>query len=152
MNGGLHLTPIGSVSAARGRIVSAVDFDHFAGLILHYVGAGHEITVAQAHFASGRQPIKLFGRILAKVVLLDVEHTRKRHFTRAGARVLGIVDGVHLLDIVFGIVVDHNLQRPQHGHHAWRTLIQILAQKMFEHRELDGAIGLGYSGGVAEIA
>ena len=44
-----------------------------------------------------------------------------------GRRILRVVDGVELLDLALGIVLDHHLQRPQHGHHARRALVQVLA-------------------------
>ena len=86
MDGGFHLAPVGRVAAARCRIVGAMNFDHFAGLrILHHAGAGDEVAVAQPHFAAGRQPEILLGRIFAEIVLLDVEHARKGHL-RASRR------------------------------------------------------------------
>ena len=69
-----------------------------------------------------------------------------------GARVFGIVDRLHLFHLAFGIVVDHHAQRAQHGHHARRALVQILAQEIFEQRKLGGAVGLRYAHAAAEIA
>ena len=152
VDGGFHPAAIGRVAAARGRVIGAVHFHHFAVLVLHHAGAGDEIGVAQAHFAAGREAEILLGRIFAEIVLLDVEDFGKRHLARAGGGVFGIVDGLHLLDLALGIVVDHHAQRPQHGHHARRALVQVFAHVVFQQPEFDDAVGFRYADGAAEVA
>ena len=66
--------------------------------------------------------------------------------------VFGVVDGVHLFDLTLGIVVDDDLQRTQHGHHARRALVQVFADEVFEHGQFDDAVGLRDADGGAEIA
>jgi hypothetical protein len=70
----------------------------------------------------------------------------------AGAFVLGIIDRVDFLNLTFRIVVDHDFQRPQHGHHARGALVQVFADEVFEHRKFERAIGLGNPNGRTEIA
>ena len=59
---------------------------------------------------------------------------------------------VHLFHVALGIVIDHNLQRVQHGHHAGRALVQILADEVLQHRQFDDSVGARDSGRGDEIA
>src|SRR3712207_6965819 len=54
------------------------------------------------------QAKELLGRILAKVVLLDVQHAGEGHLPAAHRLVFRIVDGFQLLDFLFGIVGDNH--------------------------------------------
>ena len=51
-------------------------------------------------------------------------------------RIFRIVHRFHLLHLAFGIVLDHHAQRAQHRHHAQRALVQILADEVFEQRQV----------------
>ena len=94
------LRPSGRVTAARGRVVSAVDFDDFAGCSsFTTLVALDEVAVAQAHFAARRQAEDILRRHLLKVVLLDVEHSARRALCAYPRGVFGIVDGLQLLDL-----------------------------------------------------
>src|SRR6202044_466291 len=77
VNGRLDLASIGSVAAARGWVVSTVPLNHFSLVVLDHALRRNEEAVAQAHLAPRRQAVVLLRRILAKIVLLDVEHLRK---------------------------------------------------------------------------
>ncbi len=121
-------------------------------LVLDHAGALDEIGVAQAHFAAGREAEEFLGRIFAEILLLDVEHLGEGHFARAGGGVFGIVDGVHLFGLVFGIVVDDHLERAQDGHDAGRAFVEVFADEVFQAAEFDGAVGLGEADGGAEVA
>ena len=86
-----------------------MNFDDFAFLVLDHARAGHKVAVAEADLATRRQTKILGRRNFAEVVLLDVEHARERDLAASGGCVFGIVDRVHFLGLVFGIVVDHDL-------------------------------------------
>ena len=42
-----------------------------------------------------------------------------------------------VLDLALRIVLDHDLQRAQHGHHARRALVQVLAHAVLEQGDVD---------------
>ena len=63
---------------------------------------------------------------------------------------LRMVDRFELFDLPFGIVRDHDLQRPQHGHHARCPLVQIVANRVFEPRHVDRAVELRDADALAE--
>ena len=139
---GFHFASIGRIAAAGCGIICAVNFNHLAVPVLNDVCTGNEIAITQSHFTSWRQTIKLLWRILAEVVAFNIQNARERDFPRARAGVFRIIDRVHLLDLAFWIIVDYEFQRTQHGHYARHTFVEILAEEMLEHRQLDGAIRL----------
>ena len=108
-----------------------------------------EVRVAQAHLGAGREP-EVLGRRIAEIVLLDVKHARERHLARAGRRVLGVVDRVELLDLALGVVVDHHLEGPEHGHARGAT-IEVLAQGVLEERDVDETCRLVDADALAEV-
>ena len=70
---------------------------------------------------------------------------------RARSGVFRIVDGFHLLDKIFRVVIDYYSQRVKHGHHALRALIQVFSDVMFQQPELNGTVGFRNTNGRAEI-
>ena len=68
------------------------------------------------------------------------------------AAIFGIVDGLHLFDLAFGVVIDDDLERAQHGHHARGALVEVFADEVFEAAEFDDAVGFGDADGGAEVA
>jgi hypothetical protein len=79
-----------------------------------------------------RESEVLGRRRVAKVVLLDVEHARERHLAAPGRWILRVVDRFHLLDLALGIVLDHQLERPQYGQPSLGAAIEIFAQAVLE--------------------
>ena len=152
MDGRLHLASIGSVAAAGGGVVGAVDLDYFSLVVLHHTLRGNEIAVAEPYFAAGRQAVVLLGRVFAEIVLLDVEDFGEWHFALAGTFVFGIVDGIDFFGLTLRIVIDHDFQRAQNGHHAWRALVEVLANVVLEHGQFERAACFRYADGGAEIA
>ncbi len=63
-----------------------------------------------------------------------------------------MIDGVELLHLPFGVILDHDFQRLQHRHAAQRGLVERLAHRKFEHPDIDHAIGLGDADAFDEIA
>jgi hypothetical protein len=68
-----------------------MDLNDFSRVILYDAGAGDEVSSAQSHFLSRKQPEELFRRILAEIILLDVEAARERHLPGPGIRILRII-------------------------------------------------------------
>src|SRR5213593_2178136 len=67
MNGRFDLAPIGRrISTSRCGVISAMNLDHFALLILHYIRAGDEVAIPQPDLAPWRQAVILLGRNLRK--------------------------------------------------------------------------------------
>ena len=54
-----------------------------------------------------------------------------------------MIDRLELLDLPLRIVLDHDLQWPQHRHAPQRGAIELLANAIFEHADIDDAVGLG---------
>ena len=50
------------------------------------------------------------------------------------------------------VVLDHHAQRAQHGHHARRALVEILADGVLEQRDVDQVLALGDADALAERA
>ena len=67
-------------------------------------------------------------------------------------RIFGIVDRVQLFDLAFGIILDHDFERPQHRHHARRALVQIFADAVLQHGDIDRAVALGHADALAKRA
>ena len=95
MEGGLGAPAVGRVAAAGRGVVGAAELDDLArGRILDDLGAGDEVGVAEPDLAARGEAEELLGRVLQKIVALDVELARERDLARSRRRVLGIVDAV----------------------------------------------------------
>src|SRR5690349_1832036 len=152
MDRGFYFAAVWRISAARCRVICTVHFRNLPFFILDYASAGYEVSITQAHLASGRKAEVLLGRIFAEIILLDIEDARKRNLARASTGIFWIVDGVHLLVLIFWIVVNNDLQWTQDGHCAWRAFVQILSNEMFQHGEFEDAVSLGNPNGCAKIS
>jgi hypothetical protein len=75
-----------------------------------------------------------------------------RKALESGIRVIGMVDRLQLLDLAFGIILDHDFQRPQHCHAAQRRLVEVLPDAELEHADIDHAVGLGHADALDEFA
>ena len=149
----LHLAPVRRrVAALGGGIVGAPQLDHLALGVLHGLPARDEVGVAQPHLLARRQSEELLGRVLHEVVALDPQLAREADLARARACVLRVVDGFQLLRLALRIVLDHHLERPQHGHAPQRAFVERLAHRELEHAGIDHAVGLGDADALDEIA
>ena len=63
-----------------------------------------------------------------------------------------MIDGIELFALPFRIILDHDLERPQHGHAPRRGLVEIFAHRIFEHADVDDAVGLGDADALDEVA
>ncbi len=148
-----HLPATRRQTAARLGIVAAAQLDDGAGdRILHDALALDDVRVAQADLATGREPEEFARRLLHEVVLLDVELARERQPPRTCRGVFRIVHGLELFDPVVGVVLDDDLERVQHGHDARGAAIQVLADAVLEHRDVDDAVALRHADAVAKRA
>ncbi len=136
----------------RLRIVRAAQLDDGARRVLHDALAFQDVGIPQAHLAARRQPEELLRRRLHEVVVLDVEHARERDAAGPGGRVLRVVDRVDVLDAPFRIVLDDDLERPQHRERAQRAAVEILAHGVLEQRDVDDVLFLGDADARAEVA
>src|SRR5262249_35776614 len=62
-----------------------------------------------------------------------------------------MVDGLELLALSLGIVLDHDLERPQHRHATLGDAVEHLAYRELEHTDIDHAVGLGDADALDEI-
>src|SRR5262249_43198196 len=100
MNGTLDLASIRCPPTPRSGIVSTAEFDYLPGsLVLHHPGAGNVVRIPQTHLTARGEAEELPGRVLAKIVALNVEYTRERHLARAHADVFGIIHGLHVFHL-----------------------------------------------------
>src|ERR1700722_18286059 len=143
MHGRLDLAAIRRIAAFGGGIVDAAQFGDLTRSVLHHFATLDEISVAQPHFGARRQPEELLGRIFHEVVLLDVEFAAKRDFTRAGGRIVRVIDGFELFRPAFRVILDHHLERPQYRHAPQRRLVEKFADAELQHADIDDAVGLG---------
>ena len=87
MNRAFHFTVGLRHAAACVGVVGAADLADFAGLfIFGYTRALDDVSGAETDFGARRKPVELLGRILAKIILLDIELAAKGDFPRARRR------------------------------------------------------------------
>src|SRR5262249_55875591 len=109
---------VGRIASASFRIVSAMEFDYLAFLILYHVCASYVVSMFETHFAS-RQRAKIFlRRVFAKIVAPDVDHTPTRKLAAPLVLVLGFVNSLTLLDFVLRVFADDRLGGVHHRHYA----------------------------------
>src|SRR5579884_276973 len=153
VDGRLHLAIVRRVAALGRRVVGAVQRENLAGFfVLGDADALDEIGVAQPYFPAGSQAKVIFRRIFTEILLLDIQLFRERNFARSGAGVFGIVDGVELLDLAFGIIVDNHLQRSQNTENARSAAVEIVTHTVFQPANVDDSVELGDADLLAEIA
>jgi hypothetical protein len=63
-----------------------------------------------------------------------------------------MIDGLQLFDVVFGKILDYELERPQDGHAPLGRLIETVADRVIEHGEIDDAVGFGHADAPNEVA
>src|SRR5690349_18292771 len=98
------LASVGSIAAARGRIIGTYQLDDLACCIFHCLTAGDQIAIPQSNLPPGRKAVETPGRVFHKILSLDVELAPEGNAARTGSWVLGIVDRNQLLGDPDGIV------------------------------------------------
>jgi len=153
VQGGLDLAAVRGIAAFGGRIVGAAQFHNLAaGRISNHLLAGDEIGVAQAHLAARRQAEEFLGRVLQKIILLDVDLPGKGHGTGAHIRIFGIVHRLKDFRFAPGIIFDHHLQGPQHPHDPRCPAVEVFADAVLQQGDVHRGIGLGHTDALAKIA
>src|SRR5262249_36105436 len=148
-----HLAAVRGIAAARRRVVRAAQLDDLPrGGGLYDADALDEVGVAQPHFLAGCQAGITLWRILAEVVLFDVQDPGEGALAGAGRGVFRIVDGFHFLDLALGVVLDHHAERAQHGEHPRGPLVEVVAEAAFQDAEVDDAVILGHADALTERA
>ena len=105
----------------------------------------YDIGILQAHLAVGFQTEVLLGRILHKVGALDIHLTGERNAAERAVGLLGIERRVEPFHFALFPVVNHQLNRVNHGHVAVRAAVQVVADAPFEQREVDDVVALGHA-------
>src|SRR5260370_37039517 len=134
------LSSVGSIAAARRRIIGAYQLYDLPCRIFHCLAAGDQIAVAQSYLAPRREPVEAPGWVFHKILSFDVDLACEGNAARTGSGVLGIVDCRQLLDNPNGIIVDYELQWAQHPHPALRGLVQAIADRLLEHCDIDNTV------------
>ena len=121
----------GHAATALGVVGGVYACDVALGILLYALGgvfvALDDVGVLQAHLLAGTKAHELLATVLHEVLALDVEFTREADDVCAGVLVLGVVDGLHLLHLSFGIVVDDEAHGVYHGANAQSTAVEVLA-------------------------
>ena len=152
VNSTLDLTPALNSAAFGLRVVGAAQLHDITVGVLNGFFALDDVGVAQTYFATGREAEKFLRRVFFEIILLDVQHARKRHRTRAGAFVFRVVDGDQFFHLTFGIILNDQFKRSQHCHDARRQFVQILAYAVLQHRYIHHAVTLGHADEITEVA
>ena len=151
VEGRLDLAAVRSVAAPRGRVVAAAELDDLArGRVLDDLLALDKVGVAEADLPARGQPEELLGRVLHEILALDVQVAREGDLAASGGRILGVVDGVELLDPALGVVDKDDPERTQDGHHPGGGPVELLAQGVFDEDGVHDAVILGDADHVAE--
>ena len=151
VQGSLDLAAVRRIPPSGFGIVRAAEFDDLAGGILDHVRAGDEIGVAKPHLPAGRQPEELPGRILHEISALDEDFPAEGHGAGAGLRVFRVVDRLQDFPLALRVVLDNHLEGIEHAHPPRRTLVELVADAMFEHGHVNQVVRLGHADAPDEV-
>ena len=126
--------------------------DHSPILVLDNIGATHNIGIAQPNLTARCHAEEAFRRFPGKVILLDVDFTCEAYRPTAHFRLLRVIGGLKLIDLIYGIIVYDHLKRPQHRQNPWSPLIQILTNAFLKNRHIDPGIAPANADAVTEVA
>ena len=152
VDGALDLAAIGSFATLALRVVDAVNHLHLAVGVLFDALASHEVGALQTDFAFRLQAEVLLRRFFHKVVGFDVEFAAERYLARACVRIVRVIFHFDHFNLAGFPVVDYELDRIDHGHHAVGCLVQFFADAEVEQVYVDHGVGLGNTDAVAEFA
>ena len=133
MERAFHLAIGAFEAAAAFGVVFAIDFlDGTVGGFLA-TRAFHDVGVFEAHFLAGHHAEEFLGRVFHKVLALNPQLAAEGDGVRAVGFVFGVVHGFHFLRLSFGIVGHDEFHGVEHGRHAERAGVEVLAGGGFEH-------------------
>src|SRR5690606_1462531 len=141
----LHLAAGKPAAALRFRIVSAVDLHYIAFFILDHFIAFDEISMLQTHLIAREQAEILAWRVLHEVLALNINFPGERDLAMAHFRVLAVVLSFEQFGLPFRVVRDYDFKRVKDSHRSWRLQLQILADEMIQHLQVNFPVGLGYA-------
>jgi len=84
--------------------------------------------------------------------VIDVDFAGKGHLAGSGGGVFRVVGDFDELVLAFRVVVDDKLEGMEDGHGAAGAAVQVVALEVFEHFDVDDAIGARDAGGGGEGA
>src|SRR5512139_547320 len=108
----LDLPAVRRVSATRLWIIGTTQFRHLAARIFYDLTARNEISVAQPHLCSRREPEEFLRRALHEVVLLDIKLAAELYLARASFWIVRMIGRFQLLNLPFRIIFNDDLERP----------------------------------------
>ena len=141
----LDLAITGCATAFCLRIQRATKFDHASILGLDDVFTLDDVGKSQPDFTARFQAEKFSRRLFHKVILLDIQLARKRHFPRAEFGTVGMIDCRHHLGLALGEIGQHDFERLQHGHAPHGIVVEVFANAVLEHAHLDKIFLLGHA-------
>ncbi len=147
-----HLAAVRCVATPGRGIVGAAKQHGLSRLVLLHAGAGDEIGIAQPHFAAGGETVESSRRVLHEVLPFDPDFAGERDFAAAGVRIVGVVPGREHLGLAFGPVLDHDLERAQHGEPAFGGVVERVADAVVEQRGIDEVVGARHADAPREVA
>ena len=145
MDDTLYTATVARRAVARKRVVGAVQFDDVARSILDDLVALDKVGVAQTYLVTRGETEILFGRIIHKVVALDIDDLRERHLARTCGSILWIIDRFAHLDFALLPIGDDNFERIQHSHTTLGDFVQILAHAVLHLGKVNDVVALGNS-------
>ncbi|MNP09263.1 hypothetical protein D3C76_1013610 [compost metagenome] len=95
-----------------------MQFNNLAILIFNDFITFDEISMLQAYFIAGEQAEIFIGRILHKVVALNINLTRERNLAYTHFFILCIILRFKPFCLAFRIIGDNNLKRTKYSHGA----------------------------------
>ncbi len=151
MNRTLDLAITRSRTAACVDIVATAQFDDVAVVVLDYLVAADDICAAEPDFAPRLQAEELARRFFHEIVLLYPDLPGERNLAHAEFGPVRMIHCLHHLDLVFGIVRDHHLERFQDRHAPLGFFTEHLAYAVFEHAHFNELVFLRNAAALHEI-
>ena len=151
VNHAFHLAAFRTFSK-RVEIDAAAKFRDSALRIPDQLIAANDISAAQAYFSARDEPFETGRGILAEVFPFDKDFTRQGNLAAAGFLALGVTRHLQPVDPLRVEIAQHDFQRAQYAHGAGSVPVQVLADGVLEHADIDQAFAAGDSRRLAEIA
>ena len=99
----------------------------------------------QAHLITREEAEILLRGLDHEILPLDVQLPLKRKLAHSQFFVLQVIGYIQVLSFSLRIVVNHQLDGIQHGHHAGTFHLQILTDAVLQHRIVHRALALGHT-------
>ncbi len=123
------------------RIAAADQFDHRAVLVPDNLVTADDAGVAQPDFTTRAEAEELFRRVFHEIASLDIDLPGQQQLPFAQLRFLRMIRR-RADNFIFRQVGNHHLERIKHRLPPRRRLVELLADTLLEHRQVDARIGL----------